>query len=165
MAQVSRRAKIPFAATLALGTLADGAVLSVGVAGATFGEHFTSKGIRATWTLRDMTAGDEPVTCGLSHGDLSDAEVAEATDAIPMDRDDIIANEQAKRPVRKVGTFIIQEASGDEVLNNGMPIWTPFKWAVGIGHFIDAWAQNRSGSALQSGSVLEVLGYLYGEWK
>ncbi len=152
---------IPFVQQLALVTLSDGAVLSAAVM--TLGEDLFVISADCTFSLRDATATEGPITAGFAHGDLSDAEISEHLSANLTDPDDIIARERARRPVRKFGSFpgILSE----ETLNHGVPIRRPFKFSIGDGHTFDMWAYNQSGAALAGGTFLEAIGTLYGNWQ
>ncbi len=153
---------IPFTFNLALSTLADDTVLKAAIA--TFGEDLFVISVDASWSLRGLTAGETPIEVGMNHGDLTVVEVEECLDAALTDPDDIIAKEQARRPVRRSGIF--QGVSGtDIVLNNGVAIRTPIRFSVGNDHSLDIWAYNRTGAVMTTGAVLQVGGTIFGRWQ
>ncbi len=153
---------IPFESATQLSTLADDTVLTNGLF--TLGEDLFVISIDAVWSIDDLTLAQAPISVGWSHGDLSVTEVREALVAETTDPDDIIANEQARRPVRKAGAF--SGAATSEILNDGKPIRTKFKRSVGDGHLLRFWAWNNSGAALQTTDpLLTVVGNIYGRWQ
>ncbi len=154
---------IPFEAEQDIGALTNGTVLSFGMLPATLGEDFFLVGVKATWAVRSQTTAEGPLVVGFAHSDLSVGEVAEALDASVTDPDDIIANERSRRPVRRVGKF--PGLSTDEVLNDGLSVITRAKFSVGDGFNVSAFAQNRSGATLTTGTTVVIDGLLYGRWQ
>ncbi len=155
---------IPFSATLALSTTADGAVLS-GPAMAAFGEDIFIISCDIQFIIVALTAGQVPIMVGFSHGDLSDAEIAEFLAAELTDPDDIIARERSRRPVRRVGNMVGDVNAVDLNLNNGIPIRQPIRFSVGDGHTFNFWGQNRTGAVLTTGAILKAEGTLFGRWQ
>ncbi len=152
---------VPVTAELGLSTLGDNTVLTQSILGA-LGEEMFFISADLTWTLAEATAGEGPIKVGVAHGDLTAAEINEALDASPLDRDDIIANERRRRPVRTVGMF--RSTTATEVLNDGRKIRTTIKMKVGIGHDLNFWARNQSGATLTAGTQIQVDGVLYARW-
>lgn len=152
---------IKFHGVITLSTLATDVLITAGVL--TFGEDFFCVGVKATWSLRNVTVGQGPIDVGFNHGELSVLEIGEAIQAEVTDPDDIALNERARRPVRNVGTF--DTATSDQTLNDGAPIVTRFKRSIGNDHDFDLWALNRSGANLTTGAQLHVNGHLYGRWQ
>ncbi len=153
---------IPFTSSTALSTLADDTVLATGAV-TNFGEDIYVISADLEYTMRGNTANENPISVGVSHSDLSVTEVLEALKADLSSPDDIIARERARRPVRRVGNF-----SGPDVnqrLNDGKPIRQKIKFSIGNGFDLDLWFWNRSGGALQTGTVIEVDGTIYGRWQ
>ncbi len=154
-----RMTTIPFEGTLPLSTLADGALLSGGILAAAFDRDAYVISIDSTYALRGATAGEGPIQVGWSHSDLSDTEVDEKLEAENTVRGNIVANERAKRPVRKTAAF--QVIAAEEVLNNGMPIRSRMGWVCHEDFVPRLWAKNFSGSTLTTGAVVQVIGNLY----
>ncbi len=154
---------IPFNTTLTLSTLADNIVLPATLFGSNFGEDIYVISIDATWILLGSTSQEGPLFVGFAHGDLSAAEILECLDAEVTDPDDIIAKEQSRRPVRRVGGF--NGLSSNESLVEGALIRTTMKMSIGNDHNIDAWVVNRSGATLTTGAQIKVSGTLYGRWQ
>ncbi len=153
---------IPFQTALTLGTLADlTAFITSTVSG--FGEDIYVLSVDALWALHTHTAGEGPISVGLAHGDLTVTEIKENLQAEMTDPDDIIAKERSRRPVRKSGIF--SGLNTEEALANGEQIRTKVKFSVGDGHNLNAWAFNQSGAALTTGTVIQVIGTIYGRWQ
>lgn len=144
---------------LALSTLADNTVLSGAVGSALTHELYCMSG-RLTITKRGGTTGEGPLLVGLSHPDLSDAEIQECLDAAYTGDEDIVTNEQRRRPVRTIGAFT--GISQDEVLNDGKPIKVKIHIRCEDGKSVPSiWVRNESGAALTTGCTVEVFGDLY----
>ncbi len=152
---------IPFSVTLALGTLADSTVIVTNLL-ASLGEKFYFHSITALCGLRDAQAGEGPIDIGYAHGNLSTTEIKENLTVNLADPDDIIAREQSRRPVRKVGQFAVIGDSAS--LNDGQPLKRAIRFSVGSGHAIKLFAYNRSGAALTTGSSVVVDGTIHGRW-
>ncbi len=154
---------LPTQTSITLSTLANNIVLKSAII--TFGTRFYCTSAKGSWSIRDQTPGEGPVAVGYAHGDLSVTEVSEVLAATPSDPDDMIANERASRPIRRVGKF--PSIAADEVLADGREMKTKirFRNAIGIGHSLDIWCQNRSGAALTGGAIITWDGVLYGYWK
>ncbi len=172
MARRKRNSKfqtIPFAAEIDLATLAKDAVLATALI--TFGEEAFCISADTIWTVEDATEGEGPISVGWNHGDLSVTEIAEALAAEQADRDDIIANERARRPVRRVGSFDLDEThqtlqSGDRIsVNHDHPNRDRIRIRVGSGHSLQFWAkQDGQNANLTTGLRLGVQGNLYVVW-
>ncbi len=112
----------------------------------------TTKG---TWTLSALTAGEGPITVGISHGDYSVTEIKEALEAnSAIDPGDMTEQERANRKVRVIGTMTGANAS----LNDGRPIKTKLNWFIGVGSHINFWAYNESVSTLTTGANIKFTG-------
>lgn len=150
---------LPMFQSMALGTLADntvvGAVLGNTVANDTY---LISADLMAS--LANHTAGEGPITVGIAHGDLSDAEIEECLEAVASwDNSDQIAQEHRRRKVRTIGVF--PGVGTEESLNNGNPIRVRCRFTLHSGLGIKIWAHNRSGAALTTGTLLKVDGKFY----
>ncbi len=141
----------------ALSTLgSDTAIVNAFVANAV--SSYRAMSVKATWSLTGLTAGEGPITVGFAHDDYTVTEIKEALEAAAsIDPGDKIAQEQADRLVRIVGT--LSEANSE--LNEGKPIKTRLNWLIGVGHSINMFAYNESPSALTTGAVLHSQGDLW----
>lgn len=151
---------IPIGQGISLSTLADDTVLKSDPI--TLGEDLFVISTEFLISLRGLTAGEGPIEVGFAHGDLSITEIKEFLDAHLTDPDDITVKEKLTRPVRRIGMF--PGLSGNEVLNNGIPIKTKGKFTIGDGHTFSLWVMNHSGAALTTGSAIRVDGKVYGKW-
>ncbi len=115
--------------------------------------------VKATWSIVGLTLVEGPITVGYAHDDYSVAEIKECLEAAAsIDPGDKIAQEQANRLVRIVGTI---NANGSPELNDGKPITTKLNWLIGVGHAINMFAYNEFPSALSTGAVLHCQGDLW----
>ena len=147
---------------LSLATLGNATALPGEVVPAADGEYLAIT-MKGTWALRDGTAAEGPITVGFSHGDYTATEIGEwLASSTAMSRGDKIANERAKRLIRRVGVF---SGSGtDETLNDGKPITTRLGWAIPEGTVINLWAFNQSGAALTTGTEVVFNGQVFLRW-
>ncbi len=155
---------ISFTEQLALSTLANNTVLAGRVTTGTFGEDFYAVSADVFWSLQELTANEVPIEVGLAHNDLSVTEISENLDSERLSPDDIIANERARRPVRRSGMFNGTSETHMQ-LNDGKQIRTPLRFSIGSGFALAFWARNISGSPLTTGALLDVNGTLYGRWQ
>ncbi len=166
MARKRSRALQPvkFTAELALGTLADGLLVSVATVDS-LEQDFDIVSTDLTVSMRDHTAGEGPIDFGLTEQGYSNTEVGEALDASPLSQYGT-AWERSKRKVRQYATF-----AGDgteETVNDGKAVRKRmFLKAFAHSTFAAArvWARNRSGAALTTGTVLDIQGTHWGRWK
>ncbi len=155
---------IPFRiAGLALATLGDGTVLIQNALGGNFGEDFFFISADILWSILGLTATEGPIAVGITHGDLTVGEVAEALDAELLTPDNIIQNERNRRPVRRSGVF--DGLNSNQSLNDGKMIRTKGKFSVGNDHFLGLWVRNLSGGTLTTGAKLQAQGTIYGRWQ
>ncbi len=153
---------IPFSSILNLGTLADNIVVIDGLT-SVFVEDIFIISIDALWSIRALAVGEVPLIFGFTHDDLTVTEIAENLAAELVDPDDIITRERARRPVRKVGQFT-KAGSAEESINNGNILRTRIKMKLGDGHTLAAFVQNKSGTTLTTGAIVEIIGTIYGRW-
>ncbi len=157
----SRFFAYPIAANLALGTLADGVIISTALTA--FGQTRVSLiSADISWSIDGLTANEGPIEIGLGSSNLSNTETGEALDASPTSQTDIIAMERSRRPVRRVGQFPGQSAN--ESLKDGDQIRTTLKFPVNEGVELNLWARNRSGATLTTGAIVRVSGTLFMRW-
>ncbi len=154
---------IPFSASVSLSTLADDAIIKIAALGAAFGEDIFVMSADVLAMVRDLTGGETPLEFGVTHSDLSVAEVDEALTAEVTDPDDIIAKERARRPVRRIGLF--NGVSTQQQFNDGNPKRVKIKFSIGNGFNLDFWIKNRSGAILTTGAIVEFSGTLFGRWQ
>ncbi len=152
---------IPVSGAITLSTLADAAVLSNALIAA-LAEDFYLISADLMWQIRGLTPLEGPIQVGLSHGDYTDAEIAENLNSNLSDPGDKVEQEQQRRLVRKSGMFAGLLAN--EVMNDGKPIRTKCRFLINDGKTIDIWAVNRSGSALTTGAIIRCDGMVYGRW-
>ncbi len=163
---------IPFSASLALLTLADGASLSTDITSSTFGEDLFAISVDLSAYIQALTAGEgDPMTVFVAHSDYSEAEIVENLDVSFVNPDDKVGQEQSRRLVRKVGVMRPEGGAGthtemqmigrfgSRIVRQGL------KFSIGNGFSLGAGVRNRSGSNLTTGSILRVDGTLYGRWQ
>ncbi len=107
--------------------------------------------------MEGLTAGDGPIEVGVAHSDYTAAEIEEALEAAgAWDEGNLVAQEQAKRLVRRIGVLTGEET----VLNEGQPIKTRLNWRIAIGDTIQYWLRNR-GIQLTTGMEVGFQGVLH----
>ncbi len=147
---------LPVVQGISLGALAS-ADMAVGVISQTSDEDYRVMWVKATYALRDNTAGEGPIDIGIAHGDYTAAEVEEWMEATASwTRGNKIASEQANRLIRRIGSF-----AGDtteETLNDGMPITTKLNWHIVTGQNFNLFIYNHSGAMLTTGASISVQG-------
>ncbi len=157
----AKKVRIKVAAELALLTLSDDTVKTGGMI--TLGEDFFATSFVGTWTI--LGSNDEgPIHGILAHGDYTDSEIGEWSDASPNDPDDKIANERNRRQCREAGQFV-HNAADAAIQADGTKVYTRMGWSIGDGHTVDFGAINRSGAVLTTGAVLAIAGILHGRWQ
>ncbi len=159
-----------FEAEIVAGALADQAVIAdEGIPMPASGGDLWLVGGKATFAMRNHTAGEGPLIVGMNDGDYTAAEIAEcyvARDAEGWEVNDRIQRERASRSVRHLVTF--PGLATDEVIDNGKLV--KFKLAMrcnlldaaAAANFLAAHVFNDSGAALTTGSVINVRGTLWG---
>ncbi len=111
-----------------------------------------------TWTWEGVTAGNGPIVVGLAHSDYSAAEIEECLEAAgAWDEGDKVAQEQANRLVRVVGTF--GDGTVAQELNDGKPVKTKLNWLIATGDTLQIFIWNR-GDVLDTGSEVAASGHL-----
>ncbi len=154
---------IPQQATLAVGALAalDVTTSPIGVASV---DTYRCKSVKASYSIADLGAAiDDSFQFGLAHSDYTPAEVEECLEAsAAIDLGDKIAQEQANRLVRRIGT--ISQAGGIVAsglqFNDGKPVSTKLNWVMSIGDTINMWVRNGSAVVYTTGSLLVMSGHL-----
>ncbi len=124
--------------SLALGTLASVTAIAGPVYGNADGAYRIMS-LSGTWSTENHTAGEGPIVVGFAHGDYTVTEIKEFIESgASISIGNKIANEQANRLIRRVGTF-----SGlltEETLNDGKVIKTRLNWAIPIGTNLNMFA-------------------------
>ncbi len=163
---------IPFSASVALSTLADGASLSVDLTSSTLGEDLFIISIDISAYINALTAGEgDPMTLFVAHNDYTAAEVVENLDVTFVNPDDKIGQEQSRRAIRKVGVMRPEGGAGTHTEMQMIGrfgsriVRQSVKFSVGEGFTLAAGVRNRSGAALSSGSTLRVDGTIFGRWQ
>ncbi len=116
------------------------------------------------WSTISATI-DGGMQFGLAHSDYTAAEIEECLEVnASMDLGDKVAQEQANRLVRQVGTIggtgtavVGTEAS----FNDGKPMKTRLNWLLSPGDQIVAWIRNGSGTIWTTGSSLSIQGDIW----
>ncbi len=130
-------------------------------------EDFRMLKMEIAATLTGGTAGEGPLNLYIVDDELTVAEIAEAINAQgPLDRNDNLSKERAKRPVFLIGTFINSGANepiigkdGQEGVLQVKQRWTyanPEGWAIAI--------HNESGGNLATGGVVRMSMKFFGLW-
>jgi len=111
-----------------------------------------------TWSITNFADVDGPITVGIAHSDYTITEIKESIEAVAgIDPGDKIAQEQAARLVRIVGSFV---SGGNDNLNNGQPIKTRLNWLITTGDQLNMFCYN-DGITMTTGSVVNFMGDMY----
>lgn len=151
---------IPVDVAMALSTLADNTVLALDLMPLQQDCYVISGDLEVA--LTGQTAGQGPIAVGITMDQLTVAQIKEAIEAAPQSQADIIAREQARRPVRRIGQF--PGLNTDEVLNNGNTFRVRIKFPLAADADLQMYAHNKSGSALSGGAFLHITGKIYLRW-
>jgi len=146
---------------IALSTLGTGAVITITMTG--LSQDFYCVSVDCLWAIRGHTAGETPLVFGFANGDLSTTEIQESLDANPASQSDIIAIERTRRPVRYAGQF--SGALAEPVFHDGQMKRTKLGIMLNEGVELVGWVRNNSGANLNTGSIVEISGKIYGNWK
>lgn len=157
--------RVRISSELALVTLASDTALLGSLTGAA-GGAYRAVTMKHTFTLRNATEGEGPVTVGYAHSDYSVTEVKECLEAFAaIDQGDKIARERANRLVRTVGTFWrtggVTGAVGSASLNDGKPVRTRLNWLINIGDSVNLFVFNESTGALTTGAFVNIQGDMW----
>ncbi len=154
--------KVRVTSSTALGALAALDVVSGAITSAPT-ERIRVVSAHLSFSLADLTATDDGCEIGLAHGDYTAAEIEECLESqASIDAGDKIANEQANRLVRSIGTFSDTDtAGGSGDLNDGVPIKTKLNWVLQTGETLNIWARNGSGTVYTTGGKILCNGVLW----
>ncbi len=149
---------------IGLGALGAGLVLKT----ATKVDASRENGIRiqklmCAMTFSGKTAAEGPIVVGLASTDLSTTEIKECIDADPQKPDDTPASEQVMRQVMPIWVIGKTETASQNSPYRYEEI--PYPWKeVAEGDGLAWFAMNEDGSALTTGTEIEIQGVLIGEW-
>ncbi len=160
-----RLRKVRIATSIAIGALAGADVVAVAMTAAGTGTYRVIS-LRLAWSIVNHAApADGAYEFGVAHSDYSAAEIEECLEAsASIDPGDKIANEQANRLVRSIGTISSSSAgtaSGELNWNDGRPMKTRLNWLMTIGDTLTAWVRNGSGTIYTTGSSLGFVGEMW----
>lgn len=116
---------------------------------------------KGTWSLRNHTDSEGPISFGLAHSDVSAAEIETYLEnTATWFESDIAAqiNRQFGRFIKRVGMF--HGTVADQVLNDGMAVYTRLGFTINEDQGINIWARNASGAVLTTGSVIVTEGFV-----
>ncbi len=122
--------------------------------------------VNLTYTISNIGASDDDAfEFGLAHSDYSAAEIEECLEASgSMDVGDKIAQEQANRLVRHIGTVsgaLAGAQGGGANFNDGKPVKTKLNWLLAPGDSLVTWVRNGSTTIYTTGGFLETVGDLW----
>ncbi len=152
--------RVRISPTLALGTLAFNVALTTGLTGAADGAY-RAVSVSQTWSIKEMTAGQGPITFGYAHSDYTVTEIKECIEAAAaISVGNKVAQEQANRLVRVVGSFQPDD-TGEAEFNDGKPVSTKLNWLIPIGDEVELFVYNDDTSALVTGGRISATGNLW----
>ncbi len=160
---------IPIEGNFPLGALAANALVSGNAFPAVLTEDFFALSVDLQASITGLTAGEgDPQMCGFSHADYSNTELEENLEVSFLGPGDKIAQERARRLVRKTGSFETDNLSQTKMnlvgRQGGRITRTKLKFVVNSGKNLDIWNYNKSGIVLTTGATLRFLGTVYGRW-
>ncbi len=159
-----RGALVPlkFQVQLALLTLGNDVALEIGAIPA-IQQDFDIVTTHLLVGRREGTDGEGPIEFGFAASDYTVAEIVEALDATPL-RNAGTEMEKSRRKVRSYGQF---SGSGtQESVNDGLFVKRKMFLRIAAGMTTgNVFFVNRSGSALTTGTIMEVSGIHWGRWK
>ncbi len=148
--------KLPFTTDVLGGTLAADDV-TVTLIADVFTESRRVLSVLLTIAMEGLTAGDGPIEVGVAHSDYTSTEIEEALEAGgAWDEGNLVAQEQAKRRVRRIGVLTGEETA----LNEGQPIKVRLNWLIATGDTLQFWMRNR-GIQLTTGMEVAFSGVLH----
>ncbi len=157
--------KVRITPELTIGALATKDVISTPGTGAAVGTlRVMSIDMTYNWSNLGAT-DDDALEFGWAHSDYTAVEIEECLEATAsMDIGDKIAQEQANRLVRVIGSIsgaVAGAAGGGATFNDGRPVKTKLNWRLAIGDTMKLWARNGSGTVYTTGSSLVGLGNMW----
>lgn len=154
---------LPQSIAITLSTLNDDTVIVQGTE-TILTQDFNMKSVDVVATLRDNTAGEGPIYFGIAASEYTVGEILEALKASPTSQQDVPAVEHAARKVRTIGAFKSTDAATKSVTlgKRRVKLWQRTPAGKALPSF---WAWNRSGAALQTGSIIQIEAVYYGNWQ
>ncbi len=156
--------RVRLATTSALGALGAGAVVANNIVNAA-ADTYRLISVDCSYSWSGKQEVDDAATFGLAHGDYTAAEIEESLEAITaIDLGDKVAQEQANRLVREIGTFAGSTAgvaNAGAIFNDGRRMKVRLNWAMSIGQQVTLWIRNSSGVVYTTGSVITMNGDLW----
>ncbi len=156
--------KVRVAASPPVGALATEDVITTAIVNA-IADKLRLISFDATYTWVDIAAAtDGGLEFGLAHSDYSAAEIEECLEAVgSIDLGDKVAQEQANRLVRVIGSFSsVSAATGQEAqFNDGRRVKTKLNWLLSAGDTLNLWMRNGSGVVYTTGSSIAAIGDLW----
>ncbi len=117
--------------------------------------------IQVVWTQNDWIPTDDagPLLIGVSHSDYTLAEVEEWIEQTQSwDLGDKIAQERARRSIRRIGIFASGLDKHAEVLNDGRPMRTKCGFMLLPGQGANLWVYNMGGQSTGDGCTIQGYG-------
>ncbi len=160
-----RLRKVRSQANFGIGALAAADVV-VGVLSGTLTNTLRVISCNGSWTIINLAAAvDGGFEFGVSHSDYTAAEIEECLEAqSSMDLGDKVAQEQANRLVRTIGTISPEGTAlvgGEISFNEGKPVKVRLNWLLSIGDTLNMWVRNGTGTVYTTGSALAFVGELW----
>ncbi len=153
---------VRFTGQILLGTLANETV-SLTPVGAVLEQDFDVVSTDLTVAMRDHTANEGPIDCGIAAEDYTVTEIGECLNAQPLRA----VSAEMERSRRRVRTYGIFDGEGpDEKLNDGLVIRRKMFLRAPAGQVTaNFWARNRSNANLTTGTAIEFAGVHWGRWR
>lgn len=149
--------KIPISNTVVLGALATKDALIQATLNVSDTEYLLMN-LEGTWFWDSAATGDGPINVGFAAPGYTAAQVEEKIEAAgAIDIGDPVAQEQANRKVRSVGTIADVRPS----LRDGRIVKTKLNWRVAIGDQPQIYVYNQEGGPLVTGSALLFQGHAW----
>lgn len=148
--------------TIALLTLAGGAVLSAG--NVALQDDFRIIKSEYFARLDGFTVAEGPLLLVLADAELQDIEIAQACLAQPSDRNDNVENERSHRPVFNCGYFSGNAATGQVGQSDGRLAEKTIRWTFSDTEGWEWAILNLGSGALSTGAVVAVYAKHYGVW-
>ncbi len=159
-----RLRRVTLATQSAAGALDSGAVVTNAVTAAAT-ETYRLISVNASYSWAEIAAQiDDACTFGFAHSDYTATEVDECLEATgSIDKGDKIAQEQANRLVRYVGTIggDTGAVTSNLPFNNGRRLKTRLNWLMSTGDTLNLWIRNASGVIWTTGSRVTIAGDLW----
>ncbi len=144
-----------------------GALASTDVASSVIGDPAEDKlrfiSLNASYSWTGKTTVDDALEFGLAHSDYTASEIEECLESQgSIDLGDKIAQEQANRLVRTIGTISGDATqAGGVPFNDGKQIKTRLNWLMAAGDQLQLWVRNGSAIVYSVGSNVSVVGELW----